>query len=101
MRYKPSEWGAVALLMRDSTYKVLDAIAKTPRSWSELVRATGLTEAGLFKVLEEMKRKGLIAEVEGKSPTGAKNKKYCLSKKAAELRIYQTARLLKKKLETL
>jgi len=56
MRYKPSEWGAVALLMRDSTYKVLEAISSGPKSWSELVRATGLTEPGLLKVLKERPR---------------------------------------------
>ena len=101
MRYKPSAWGAVALLMRDSTYKVLEAVNKEPRSWSELVKATELTEPGLLKVLREMQQKRILIEVQGKSKTGAKNKKYALSKKASELRIYQTAKLLKKKLAAL
>jgi len=101
MRYKPSEWGVVALLMRDSTYKVLEAVCKAAKGWSELVQATGLTEPGLLKVLKEMQSKGILVEVKGKSPTGANTKKYGLSKKATELRIYQTAKLLKKKLELL
>ena len=87
--------------MRDSTYKVLDAIYKNPKSWSELVKATGLTEAGLLKVLKEMQNKRLITEVKGVSPRGAKTKKYGLSEKAKDLRIYETAKLLKKKLEML
>ncbi|MFH1200132.1 MAG: hypothetical protein V1708_03635 [Candidatus Micrarchaeota archaeon] len=101
MRYKPAEWGAVALLMRDSTYKVLQATHKEPRSWSELVVATGLTEPGLSKVLKEMKAKRIVAEVPGKSPTGAPTKRYGVSPKARELRIYETAKALKKKLDML
>jgi len=87
--------------MRDSTYKVLEAVAKEPRSWTELVRATGLTEPGLFKVLKDMKVKGIIVEIKGKSPAGAETKKYTISKKASELQIFQAAKLLKKKLESL
>ncbi len=101
MRYKPAEWGAVALLMRDSTYKVLEAVHKEPRSWSELVEASGLTEPGLSKVLKEMKGKRIVVEVPGKSPTGATTKKYGVSPKARELKIFETAKSLKKKLEML
>jgi len=101
MRYKPSEWGAVALLMRDSTYKILEAINKTPKRWAELVKATGMTEPGLLKALKELKKRRIIEEAKGKSPSGAETKKYGLSQKARELRVYETAKLLKKKLESL
>jgi DNA-binding IclR family transcriptional regulator len=101
MRYKPSEWGVVALLMRDSTYRILEAVSKAPKAWTELVRASGLTEAGLSKALSELKRIRLIEEVEATSPAGAKVKKYAISKKAKKLKIYETAKSLKKKLELL
>ena len=101
MRYKPVEWGAVALLMRDSTYRVLEAIHKEPKSWSELVAATQLTEPGLSKVLKEMKGRKIVIEITGKSPTGAATKRYGLSHKAEKLKIFETAKLLKKKLHEL
>lgn len=101
MRYKPSAWGAVALLMRDSTYKVLEAVSREPKGWAELVRATGLTEPGLLKVLNEMKIRRILVEVAGKSETGKPTKKYALSERAESLRLFQTAKLLKKKLEQL
>ena len=87
--------------MRDSTYSVLEALSKGPKTWSELVRATKLTEPGLLKVLKEMQAKHIVAEVLGTSPAGARTKKYALSKKAITLRVYATAKLLKKKLELL
>ena len=87
--------------MRDSTYRVLEAIIREPKGWSELVRSTAMTEPGLLKVLKEMKQRRIVVEIEGRSETGARTKKYGLSKKAKELRIYQTAKLLKKKLDAL
>lgn len=86
--------------MRDSTFRVLEAVAKGPKSWSELVRLTGLTEPGLFKILAELKRTKIITEIKI-STTGVRTKRYAMSDEAKALRIYPTAKLLKKKLEKL
>lgn len=87
--------------MRDSTYRILEAVNKEPKSWSELIEDTGLTDPGLFKALKEMKRHGMIVQVAGKSPSGAATKRYALSPKATDLKIFQAAKLLKRKLEKL
>jgi len=55
-----------------------------------------LIEPGLLKALNELKRYGIIREV-----VIGTRKKYELSTKAKELKVYQTAKLLKKKLEML
>lgn len=101
MRYKPSDWGMVALLMRDSTYRLLESLHSGPKSWTELLEATRLSEPGLLKALKELKSKRIVVEVQAFSKTGAKTKRYDLSPKAKFLRIYQAARLLRNKLEKL
>lgn len=54
MRHKASSSETISLIMRDSAYSILDAISSEPKSWSELVKITGLTESGLLKLLKEM-----------------------------------------------
>ena len=40
MRYAPKHWGSVAILMRDSTYSVLEAVIEKPKGWKELKEST-------------------------------------------------------------
>ena len=101
MRYAPKEWKAVAVLMRDSTYSVLEALTDSPKTWTELRDAAGLTDGGLQKVLKEMIARNLVEEKLLSKKTGFKEKKYSLTSKAKKEKIYQKAKNLKESLEKL
>lgn len=99
MRYAPKQWKAVAILMRDSTYSVLEALTKGSKSWTELRDAARLTDGGLQKVLKEMIARRLVEEKLLAKKTGFKEKKYSLTAKAKKEKIYLKARDLKESLE--
>lgn len=99
MRYAPKKWNAVAVLMRDSTYSVLETLTENPKGWTELKEATGLTDGGLQKVLKEMLKRNLVEEKLISKKTGFKEKKYALTFKAKKERVYKKARDLKESLE--
>lgn len=101
MRYAPKQWGPVAILMRDSTYSVLDALSKKAMGWTELKDATELSHGGLQKVLKEMIKMGLVGEQLVKKSSGFGGKKYSLTPKARKERIYEKAKELKASLERL
>lgn len=99
MRYAPKNWKFVAILMRDSSYKVIEALLGGSKSWTELKSAAELTDGGLQKVLKEIIRLRLVEEKLEKTGTGIKAKRYFLSKKAEKEKIYQKAKELKDSLE--
>ncbi|MFH1895164.1 MAG: hypothetical protein ABIJ74_01090 [archaeon] len=99
MRYSPKEWKAVAILMRDSTYAVLEALTESPKTWTELKTAANLTDGGLQKVLKEMINRNLVEEKLISKKTGFKEKKYSLTVKAKKEKIYEKAKQLKQSLE--
>ena len=99
MRYAPKNWKTVAILMRDSSYKVIEALLVSSRTWTELKTAASLTDGGLQKVLKELISLGLVEEKLEKTKTGLKAKKYFLSTRAKKEKIYQKAKDLKDSLE--
>jgi len=99
MRYAPKEWKGVAILMRDSSYRVMEALISGKDSWTEIKEHAGLTDGGLQKVLRELIRTGIIEEGLEKMASGIKAKRYYLSKKAKKEKIYEKARELKESLE--
>ncbi|MBR9682553.1 MAG: hypothetical protein GOV02_02670 [Candidatus Aenigmarchaeota archaeon] len=99
MRYAPKEWKAVAVLMRDSTYSVLEAVEGSPKTWTELKKAANLTDGGLQKVLTEMLKRNLVEDVFVKEKSEFKVKKYAISEHAKKEKIYKKAKELKKSLE--
>jgi len=101
MRYTPKEWKAVAILMRDSTYAVLEALTEGPKGWTELRDAARLTDGGLQKVLKEMIARNIVEEKLLSKKTGFKEKKYSLTLKAKKEDIYRKARVLKESLQRL
>ena len=101
MRYTPKEWKAVAILMRDSTYAVLEALTEGPKGWTELKDAARLTDGGLQKVLKEMIARNIVEEKLLSKKTGFKEKKYSLTLKAKKEDIYRKARVLKESLQRL
>ncbi|MDD5416466.1 MAG: hypothetical protein PHU12_00655 [Candidatus Aenigmarchaeota archaeon] len=99
MRYAPKEWNAVAVLMRDSTYSVLEALIESPKTWTELKNRAKLTDGGLQKILKEMLKRNLVEELFIKGESEFKIKKYAISKDAKKEKIYEKARELRKSLE--
>lgn len=97
-RYKPVEWGPIAVLMRESSFRVLEALKSGPKGWTELKTAASLTDGGLQKVLKQLVEMRLVEEKLLAKKTGLKEKKYCLSKKAADERIFEKALSLKNSL---
>jgi len=101
MRYAPKEWKGVAVLMRDSSYKVMEALLVKKSSWTELKTHAGLTDGGLQKVLRELIKTGIIEEKLAETTTGIKAKRYYLTEKAKKEKIYEKAKELKESLERL
>lgn len=99
MRYPPKKWKVVAVLMRDSTYSVLETLTESPKTWTELKKAVGLTDGGLQKVLKDLLRMNIVKEVLISTERGFKEKKYALTDKARKERIYEKAKELKSSLE--
>ncbi len=101
MRYAPKQWKSVAVLMRDSTYGVLEALESGPKRWTDLKEAARLTDGGLQKVLHEMIRIGLVEENLSEKESGFKEKRYRLTQGAKRERVLEKARDLRKSLEKL
>lgn len=101
MRYPPKEWKLVAILMRDSTYSVLEALTEKSLGWTDLRETTGLTDGGLQKVLRELIRMNVVEEVLVKKDSGFKEKRYLLTSEARRERIYEKAKELRRSLEKL
>lgn len=99
MRYPPKKWKLVAVLMRDSTYSVLEALTESPKTWTELKKAVKLTDGGLQKVLKEMLKMHIVEEVLISTDRGFKEKKYALTASARREKIYEKARDLRTSLE--
>lgn len=99
MRYPAKEWRSVAVLMRDSTYAVLEALTERPHSWSELRDRASLTDGGLQKVLKELIEMRIVEETLVSSETGFKTKKYALTKQAKKEKLYEKALSLKESLK--
>jgi DNA-binding HxlR family transcriptional regulator len=99
MRYPAKKWRIVAILMRDSTYSVLEALNEGPKGWTDLREAADLTDGGLQKVLQELIRIRLVEETFVVKPTGFKEKKYTLTGPAKKSQIYEKAKDLKESLE--
>jgi len=99
MRYSPTKWGSIAILMRNSTYSILGALIEKPKGWKELKEATGLTDGGLQKILRELIKMNLLEEILAENPYGLKQKKYTITKKAKKEQIYEKAKELKESLE--
>ncbi len=99
MRYAPKEWKGVAVLMRDSSYKVMEALLAGKASWTDLKGHAGLTDGGLQKVLRELIKTKIVEEGLEETPTGIKAKRYYLSPKAKKEKIYEKAKELKESLE--
>ena len=99
MRYPAKKWKAVAILMRDSTYSVLEALIKGPKRWTELREYADLTDGGLQKVLKELIKSNVVVEVLVKTESGFKDKKYALSETARKEKIFDKAKELKESLE--
>lgn len=99
MRYAPKEWKGVAILMRDSSYRVMEALQSNKSSWSEIRDYAELTDGGLQKVLKELIKSNIIEEKLEATATGMKAKRYYLSKKATKEKIYEKAKQLKESLE--
>lgn len=98
-RYKPVDWGPIAVLMRESSFKVLEALQDGAKGWTELKMAANLTDGGLQKVLRQLIIMRLIEEKLVNTKTGLKEKKYGVSTKARKERVYQKAFDLKQSLE--
>lgn len=101
MRYAPKKWGSVAILMRDSTYAVIEALIEVDRGWNDLKTTTHLSDGGMQKVLGELVKVGVVEETLAENPEGFKKKKYTLTSKARKERIYEKAKELKESLERL
>ncbi len=99
MRYAPKEWKSVAILMRDSTYSVLEALESGPKRWTDLKEAAGLTDGGLQKVLREMIVMGLVEEGLSGKGSGFKEKRYRLTDATKREQILDKAKELKISLE--
>ena len=99
MRYPAREWKSVAILMRDSTYAVLEALTEGPQSWSELRNRAMLTDGGLQKVLKELIRMRIVEETLVSSQSGFKAKKYTLTPQAKKEKLYEKALNLKESLK--
>ena len=99
MRYAPKKWNLVAILMRDSTYAVIEALMEGDKVWGELKTAADLTDGGLQKVLVELVKMGVVVEKLIENPEGIGKKKYALSPKAKKENIYEKAKDLKESLE--
>jgi len=100
MRYAPKQWRAVAILMRDSSYAILEALTETPKTWTELKLSAKLTDGGLQKVLRELIKMNIVEETLVDSE-GFKKKKYALKRTARKEKIYEKAKDLKASLEKL
>lgn len=102
MRYKPSQWGSVAILMKDSSYKILTALSKKPMRWTELKTEASLTDGGLQKVLKDMINMGLVEEsLAVKKDSNFKEKRYMITKVAKKEQIFEKALGLKESLDKL
>lgn len=101
MRYPAKEWKGVAILMRDSTYAVLEALTERPHSWSELRDRAKLTDGGLQKVLRELIKMQIVEEILISNETGFKNKRYSLTKQAKKEKLYEKVLGLKESLKRL
>jgi len=99
MRYAPVEWKGVAILMRDSSYRVMEALKQGKGTWTEIREHAKLTDGGLQKVLKALIQTGIVEEKLEKTETGIKAKRYYLSKKATKEKIYEKAKDLKESLE--
>lgn len=101
-RYSPVEWKAVAIMMRESTYKVLEAINSGPKTWTELKRYTGLTDGGIQKVVKELVNRSILEEkLFKKEEGGLKEKRYILTARAKKEKLYEKAKDLRESLERL
>jgi predicted transcriptional regulator len=101
MRYAPKEWKGVAILMRDSSYRVMEALISGKDSWSEIRDYAKLTDGGLQKILKELIKTNIVEERLQKTESGIKAKRYYLSKKAEKEKIYEKSKELKESLERL
>ena len=99
MRYPAKKWKAVAVLMRDSTYSVLENLKDSPKGWTELRDLVNLTDGGLQNVLKELIQRNIVEEKLVRKRTGFKEKKYALTSKAKKEKIFEKARILKESLE--
>ena len=101
MRYPAKKWNQVAILMRDSSYSILEALSTGPKSWKQLKEASTLTDGGLQNVLRELIKHRVVDTILVAKEGGLKDKKYVLTKKAEKERIYEKAKDLKASLDRL
>lgn|SRR3989338_1490539 len=98
-RYSPRNWLAVAVLMRESSYLILESLSNGAKTWTELRTAAKLTDGGLQKVLKELLNRNLVEQKLVKKATGFKGSKYSLTPKARKEKIFEKAKGLKDSLE--
>lgn len=101
MRYPAKTWNPVAVLMRDSSYSIMDALSTGPKSWKQLKQASSLTDGGLQNVLRELIKNRVIDTILVPKEDGLKDKRYALTKKAEKEKIFEKAKDLKASLERL
>lgn len=100
-RYTPKNWLGVAILMRESSYLILEALSNGAKTWTELKTAANLTDGGLQKVLKELLNRNIVEQKLVKKATGFKSTKYSLTAKARNEKIFEKAKALKGSLEKL
>jgi len=101
MPYAAVRWKVVSVLLRDSSYSIIEALTAGPKKWVELRDAAQLTDGGLQKVLKDLMRFGIVEQkLIGKAGTGKfQEKRYVLSKAAAKEGIFAKAKGLRDSLE--
>ena len=85
--------------MRDSSYKVLEALISEKCTWTAIKDSAKLSDGGLQKVLRDLVKNGIVDEDLKKGESGLKTKIYKISQKAKKERIYEKAKELKESLE--
>ena len=98
-RYKPVEWGPIAVMMRESSFRVLESLQTEPKGWTELKEAASLSDGGLQKCLRQLVHMNLVEERLLSKKTGLKEKKYAVSAKAKKERVFEKAVELRQSLE--
>ncbi|HLC93367.1 MAG TPA: hypothetical protein VJH23_06705 [archaeon] len=102
MRYAPKQWGAVAIVMRDSTFKILEALSQDAKTWTQLKDFSSLTDGGVQKIVKELINRGAIEEkLFKKQGSELKEKRYALTDNAKKEKIFEKAKALKEALNRL
>ena len=95
MRYSPRQWLGVAILMRESSYNILAALSTGPKSWTQLKDAAKLTGPGLQSALRQLLKQKVIEQILIERKDGIKDKKYVLTQKAKDSKLYEKLQEIK------